>query len=153
MSVLLQKRVRTSTMASAISAGSRPDQKNTTVLTSANTSAVLHLSLETNPTFINAVPLPCVQSSSLRIHMASFHGEKLQSVYPDSCRPDGGAGNLGDRKGVGSRDSARSFVCDVCRKAFFEASHLKRHKRIHTGHKDKPFVMCAVRLVLLSLVA
>ncbi|XP_070174800.1 histone-lysine N-methyltransferase PRDM9-like [Littorina saxatilis] len=74
-----------------------------------------------------------VQFSSLRIHMASAHGEKLLAVPLESCRADGSVGNHGDRKGGHNKDTGRRHVCDVCNKAFTQAGSLKRHKVIHTG--------------------
>ncbi|XP_070174303.1 histone-lysine N-methyltransferase PRDM9-like [Littorina saxatilis] len=79
-----------------------------------------------------------VQFISLRIHMASAHGEKLLSVPRESCRPNGIVGNHGDRKGGHNKDTGRRHVCDVCNKAFTQAGSLKKHKMIHTG--EKPFV-------------
>ena len=136
MSVLLQKRARASTMTSTTPAGSRPAQTNTTVLTSANTYAtpfcrdISHV--------CKRCPAAFVQFSSLIIHMASFHGEKLQTMYPDSCRPDSGAGDHGDGKAEENRDGARRHACDVCSKAFTGAGNLKKHKMIHIAYK--PFV-------------
>ena len=72
-----------------------------------------------------------LQFSGFREHTASFHGEELQAVCPDSSSSESG-----DDRNIGVKtDEAWQHVCNVCSMAFTEVRKLKEHEKIHTGHK------------------
>ena len=81
-----------------------------------------------------------VQFSSLKIHMASFHGEELQLVHGESSSFDTGVGNHGDRNDEGNTDKARQYVCTS---AFTQENDFDRYERIHTAHKPLECDMCS----------
>lgn len=81
-----------------------------------------------------------IQFNSLKVHLASCHGETLPAMSLESSRVGCCFVDRGDRTDdeLTADKTASRHVCDVCGKAFTSASGMRRHQRTHTGHR--PFV-------------